>query len=406
MAHYYEAQRYALVGPQVESDAAHWTSGGHLVHVVDVDKLHPSKIPAAYDTDPGLLENDLQELADLAGKRNDPTGIRGKFVATPPAGKPYGRPDEVDRTRRPLSLFFGRQPPPITSQILLSAQEGIDNVVKPCGDHGRLVTTGRDLARMFEDETPGLLHRHALNCLLFGRNVSPPRQARIWMALDVTIYSALLAAWHIKWGHRAVDKPGDPPDYTRVYRERPITWEERVAAAENRPKRCKVLFDTKLDKDGKDTNDRRCPEPFPSPGTPRHPAYPSGHSTYSAAASKILAHFFPDEEEELTNLADNIGMARLWGGVHWRQDHTAGQAIGEWVADQVIDQLCRDPVRPLPPKAPPRCTDTIRPPTFETVETTKKYRADHDNGKCERNQDTIPAPTQDVQEFQGQRGAF
>lgn len=29
-----------------------------------------------------------------------------------------------------------------------------------------------------------------------------------------------------------------------------------------------------------------------SPGTPRHPSYPSGHSTYSAAASAILRYFF------------------------------------------------------------------------------------------------------------------
>ena len=47
-----------------------------------------------------------------------------------------------------------------------------------------------------------------------------------------------------------------------------------------------------------------------SPGTPRHPAYPSGHSTYSGAASEILSFFFPDYRADLDRLADNIGIAR------------------------------------------------------------------------------------------------
>jgi membrane-associated phospholipid phosphatase len=55
---------------------------------------------------------------------------------------------------------------------------------------------------------------------------------------------------------------------------------------------------------------------FPTPGTPRHPAYPSGHSTYSAAAAFTLIAFFPQYAEDLLRLADNTGVARLWAGVH------------------------------------------------------------------------------------------
>ncbi|WP_082559310.1 phosphatase PAP2 family protein [Methylobacterium sp. Leaf94] len=406
MANYYDPQRYALTGPQIEPEAGHWTFAGELVRVVNIHSLHPSSIPDPYDIDPGLLENDLQELAHLASIRNDPTAVAGTFKATPPVGKPYGTPDLVDRTRKPLSIFLKHQPPPITSQIRRSEQEEIADILMPCAEQEPFVVNGRDLARLFEDETPGLLHRHALNCLLFRRSVSPPRQARIWMALDVAIYSALLAAWHIKWGHRDTNKSGDPPDYTRVYRERPIIWEARVAAAENRSERYSVLFDYEIDEEGNDTTNRRCPSPFVSPGTPRHPAYPSGHSTYSAAASKVMAHFFPDAAVELENLADNIGMARLWGGVHWRQDHTAGQMLGGWVADEIIKQLCHDPVRPIPTPMPSRCDATKTTPSFSTVEQGKKYRSDHANGKCEANQDTIPAPSLSIQEFQGQRGAF
>ncbi len=62
-----------------------------------------------------------------------------------------------------------------------------------------VIRTGRELARWFESETPGHGHRHALNLLLRDANWSPPRQAWVWAALDITIYSALLAAWYYKW---------------------------------------------------------------------------------------------------------------------------------------------------------------------------------------------------------------
>jgi hypothetical protein len=78
---------------------------------------------------------------------------------------------------------------------------------------------------------------------------------------------------------------------------------------------------------------------FPTPGTPRHPAYPSGHSTYSAAAAFTLIAFFPQYAEDLLRLADNTGVARLWAGVHWRSDHTFGQLVGRAMAELIINQL-------------------------------------------------------------------
>jgi hypothetical protein len=78
---------------------------------------------------------------------------------------------------------------------------------------------------------------------------------------------------------------------------------------------------------------------FPTPGTPRHPAYPSGHSTYSAAAAFTLIAFFPQYAEDLLRLADNTGVARLWAGVHWRTDHIFGQLVGRAVAELIVEQL-------------------------------------------------------------------
>ncbi len=42
---------------------------------------------------------------------------------------------------------------------------------------------------------------------------------------------------------------------------------------------------------------------------------------------------------ELDNLADNIGLGRMWAGVHWRSDHTAGLKLGRTVAQLVLEQL-------------------------------------------------------------------
>jgi hypothetical protein len=210
-----------------------------------------------------------------------------------------------------------------------------------------VIKTGRELARYFESETPGLAHRLALNYLLPTTNWSPPRQALVWMALDVAIYSALAAAWYYKW--RA---PG--PRVSR--RPRPIECDYRVS----------VLYNRAVDCDGDADGERRT-MPMPSPGTPRHPAYPSGHSTYSAAASEVLSYFFPDYAGEFDDLADNAGLARLWAGIHWRSDHTGGQLLGRFVAQRVIAQLrnsCAtappDPCDPGPPCPPIPTADDLK----------------------------------------------
>jgi len=195
------------------------------------------------------------------------------------------------------------------------------------------VRTGRELSRYFEQETPGLAHRLALNYLLRTSPLSPPYQAMIWMALDVTIYSALLAAWYYKWlaGADPLDAPCGPQGKQRddvSRRPRPIEVDYTVDVLYNRAVNCH----------GSGDGDRRR-TPDPSPGTPRHPSYPSGHSTYTGGASELLSYFFPDYAGEFDKLADNAGLARLWAGIHYRSDHVEGNKLGRCVARLVISQL-------------------------------------------------------------------
>ncbi len=67
-------------------------------------------------------------------------------------------------------------------------------------------------------------------------------------------------------------------------------------------------------------------------GTPNFPAYTSGHSTFSAAASTVLGHIFPSERAMLDAWAEEAAMSRLYGGIHYRFDAEAGLEQGRAVA--------------------------------------------------------------------------
>lgn len=65
---------------------------------------------------------------------------------------------------------------------------------------------------------------------------------------------------------------------------------------------------------------------------PNFPSYPSNHSAVSASAMAILAHEFPSDASELTALAEEAGLSRIWGGIHYRFDNVAGLALGRAIA--------------------------------------------------------------------------
>ncbi|HSK18265.1 MAG TPA: vanadium-dependent haloperoxidase [Longimicrobiales bacterium] len=67
-------------------------------------------------------------------------------------------------------------------------------------------------------------------------------------------------------------------------------------------------------------------------GRPNFPAYPSAHSCLSAAAVGVLRDFFPAETANLNAQVDEAGVARLYAGLHYHFDITAGQELGFAVA--------------------------------------------------------------------------
>ena len=67
-------------------------------------------------------------------------------------------------------------------------------------------------------------------------------------------------------------------------------------------------------------------------GLPNFPSYPSGHSTFSAAAAAVMSYIFPSGAESFAAMRDEAGISRLYGGIHYRSDIDAGKAHGGRIA--------------------------------------------------------------------------
>lgn len=93
--------------------------------------------------------------------------------------------------------------------------------------------------------------------------------------------------------------------------------------------------------------------------TPEFPAYPSGHSTFAAAGAEMIALIYGRDDisfsgrspdlvlwprlrgvtrswTSLRQVAEENGMSRLYGGVHWRIDHTEAVKAGKAIARQAF----------------------------------------------------------------------
>jgi hypothetical protein len=108
------------------------------------------------------------------------------------------------------------------------------------------------------------------------------------------------------------------------------------------------------DRDGNDATDRDAGW-TPVISTPMHPEYPCAHCVVDGGAGTVLKSFFgsgPLPEFTLTyeampgvmrkytsiqQLKDEVSMARIWGGVHYRTSNEVGISIGEKVASYVLE---------------------------------------------------------------------
>ena len=109
--------------------------------------------------------------------------------------------------------------------------------------------------------------------------------------------------------------------------------------------------------------------------TPPFPAYPSGHATFGAALFRVLENFYGADDIEFAFLSDELNgittdadgttvrpvsprafdslsqadaenaQSRIYLGIHWQFDATAGQSAGHNIADWTFDSVLT-PLRP------------------------------------------------------------
>jgi len=269
---------YSLDGDQIDP-AASLSLGAIKIRYPSLDEIRKVAEPLIFEfpfpQNEQALGNEIEELKELEAHREDElTDCNDRC-----------------RERRKLSLFLKER----------ACGDGFDQQHKV---GGKEIKTGGDLARWFENDTPLLGGWMALNALLRESPKPPTQQAEIWAALNVSIHAAIIAAWHYKWME----------PQTRL-KPRPSEVDSSLT----------VLYA----KQGQGNFS----------GVPRHPTYPSGHSTVGGATSGALKHFFKDipwAAEELDNLADNAGVARMWAGIHYRADHKFGVALGNAVSQLVL----------------------------------------------------------------------
>jgi len=82
-------------------------------------------------------------------------------------------------------------------------------------------------------------------------------------------------------------------------------------------------------------------------GRPNFPSYPSAHSCLSSAAAGVLAALFPAAADDLHAMVEEAGVSRIYAGLHFRFEITAGQQLGYAVAALAL-RLAPDGHRPIP----------------------------------------------------------
>jgi hypothetical protein len=71
-------------------------------------------------------------------------------------------------------------------------------------------------------------------------------------------------------------------------------------------------------------------------GIPNFPSYISGHSTFSGAAATILGYLMPENASKYSAMAEEAGLSRLVGGIHYRTDCDAGLTVGTKIGGYAV----------------------------------------------------------------------
>ena len=277
-----------------------------------------------------LVANDILNWRSADGFDDDPppflggTNI-GQWRPTPPDFRPGALPQVA--TMVPWSIkspdqFRPAGPPSLTSDSYAK----VFNEVKTMGSADSALRTDDQtlFAFFWAGNTPGYWNRIADTVIARHDRLSLLRKARILAFLNMTMSDAAIACWDAKYHYQFW---------------RPIT------------------AITMADLDGNPATDVDVDWTPLLGGTPAHPEYVSGHSTISASAASVLAHFFGDNTgfridservpgvwrtfPSFSRAVLEVNDARVFAGIHYRTSCLDGNALGAEVARFVLRHSMR-----------------------------------------------------------------
>jgi len=246
---------------------------------------------------------------------------------------PFFRPPELPQWPYVgcFALTNGTQFRPAGPPPLNSAQYTADfNQVKLLGAASSSTRTAEQtlIARFWSDFSytvtpPGHWNQIAQN-VATNHGLSLPQNARLFALLNIAMADAGIAVWDAKYAFNFW---------------RPIT----------------AIQEANLDGNPDTAND---PEWTPLLNTPAFPEYVSGHSTFSAAAATVLARFFGTDGVPFTvgsdavpgvlrnytsfaTTAEEIGMSRIYGGIHFLSADLDGLNLGHAIGELVEQNFLR-----------------------------------------------------------------
>ena len=139
------------------------------------------------------------------------------------------------------------------------------------------------------------------------------------------VTNRLLAGQLVLPGHNPLDSPVRIFAYlaTAMYDATVAAWDSKYAYNRPRPSEADPTIKSTLP-------------------VPRSPSYPSEHAATAAAAAEVLAYFFPADAATYRSLAEEAARSRVFAGLQFPSDYSAGMDLGRQVAARVIEKAKAD----------------------------------------------------------------
>ncbi len=244
-----------------------------------------------------------------------------------PNGRPIIAPQWAQNT--PLEIghanrFRPPAPPPTRSPAYEAALEEVFSLGEDTSE--TRIADQSITARFWADglgtiSPPG---RWNLIALKMSQNWEPQKKRELFLALNIALYDAGIAAWDAKYHYQY--------------------WRPQTAIAVANPN----FIDW-----------------TPMMENPFHPEYVSGHSTFSGAGAGILTAFFGQQAfcmqsaaielrglkrcyDSFNAAADEAGLSRIYGGIHFSFSNEEGLALGRKVALHTLKRLSEQGYIALP----------------------------------------------------------